>query len=222
MSPLPIDRPGKIVCVGLNYRDHAEEQGTELPEAPLLFAKWPNALIGPGEAIVIPPETTQADYEAELGVVIGSRVRNVSGENALEAVRGYVCLNDVSARDLQFSDGQWTRGKSVDSFCPIGPRLVPAADVSDPQALGIRCVLNGKVMQDSTTANMIFSVAEVIAYASRTMTLEPGDLIATGTPAGVGAFRDPPVFLQDGDEVSIEIERLGALMNPVQAAMAAR
>jgi acylpyruvate hydrolase len=216
LSALPIERPGKIVCVGLNYRDHAKEQGVELPSAPLLFAKWPNALIGPGEAIVIPRVSQQADYEAELGVVIGKRVRGVSKETALEAVQGYICLNDVSARDLQFSDGQWTRGKSPDTFCPVGPELVPATDVPDPQALGIRCVLNGEVMQDSTTANMIFTVAEIIAYASATMTLEPGDLIATGTPAGVGIFRDPPVLLKDGDEVTIEIEGLGALTNPVR------
>jgi 2,4-didehydro-3-deoxy-L-rhamnonate hydrolase len=216
VNALPIDRPGKIVCVGLNYRDHAEEQGTEIPGAPLLFAKWPNALIGPGEPIVIPRQSTQVDYEAELGVLIGERVRGVSEENALESVRGYICLNDVSARDLQFSDGQWTRGKSADTFCPVGPRLVPAAEVPDPQALGIRCVLNGEVMQDSTTANMIFTVAEIIAYTSATMTLEPGDLIATGTPAGVGVFRDPPVLLKDGDEVTIEIDELGALTNPVQ------
>ena len=217
MNALPIDRPGKIVCVGLNYRDHAEEQGTEIPDAPLLFAKWPNALIGPGAPIVIPRLSTQVDYEAELGVLIGERVRGVSEENALESVRGYICLNDVTARDLQFSDGQWTRGKSADTFCPVGPRLVPAAEVPDPQALGIRCVLNGEVMQDSTTANMIFTVAEIIAYTSATMTLEPGDLIATGTPAGVGVFRDPPVLLKDGDEVTIEIDELGALTNPVQA-----
>jgi 2-keto-4-pentenoate hydratase/2-oxohepta-3-ene-1,7-dioic acid hydratase in catechol pathway len=217
VSPLPIERPGKIVCVGLNYRDHAEEQGTELPSAPLLFAKWPNALIGPGEPIVIPSVSKQVDYEAELGVVIGERVRGVSEENALASVRGYICLNDVSARDLQFSDGQWTRGKSADSFCPVGPQLVLAAEVPDPQALGVRCVLNGEVMQDSTTANMIFTVAEIIAYASATMTLDPGDLIATGTPAGVGVFRDPPVLLKDGDEVTIEIDGVGSLTNPVQA-----
>ena len=138
-------------------------------------------------------------------------------ENALAVVRGYICLNDVSARDLQFSDGQWTRGKSADTFCPVGPQLVPAADVPDPQALGIRCVLNGETMQDSTTANMVFGVAEVIAYITRTITLEPGDLIATGTPAGVGAFRDPPVFMQPGDEITIEIEGLGSLTNPVVA-----
>jgi len=214
---LPIERPQKIVCIGLNYRDHAEEQGTELPTAPLLFAKWPNTLIGPGEPIVIPPITKQVDYEAELGVVIGERVGGASAENALEAVAGYLCLNDVSARDLQFSDGQWVRGKSLDTFCPIGPELVAAADVPDPQALAIRAVVNGEVLQDSHTSNMIFSVAEVLAHVSRAITLEPGDLIATGTPAGVGAFRDPPVWLEPGDEVTIEIEGLGALTNPVRA-----
>jgi 2-keto-4-pentenoate hydratase/2-oxohepta-3-ene-1,7-dioic acid hydratase in catechol pathway len=214
---LPIDRPQKIVCIGLNYRDHAEEQGTELPAGPLLFAKWPNTLIGPGEPIVIPPITKQVDYEAELGVVIGERVRRASVENALEAVAGFLCLNDVSARDLQFSDGQWVRGKSLDTFCPVGPELVPAADVPDPQALAIRAVVNGEVLQDSHTSNMIFSVAEIVAHVSRAITLEPGDLIATGTPAGVGAFREPPVWLEPGDEVTIEIEGVGALTNPVRA-----
>jgi 2,4-didehydro-3-deoxy-L-rhamnonate hydrolase len=217
VSALPIERPGKIICVGLNYRDHAEEQGTELPGAPLLFAKWPNALIGPGEPIVIPRVSKQVDYEAELGVVIGTRVRSVAVDDALGAVGAYVCVNDVSARDLQFADGQWSRGKSADTFCPVGPSLVPASEVPDPQALGIRCLLNGDVMQDSTTANMIFSVAEIVSYASATMTLEPGDLIATGTPAGVGIFRDPPVLLGDGDEVTVEIDGLGALTNPVRA-----
>jgi 2-keto-4-pentenoate hydratase/2-oxohepta-3-ene-1,7-dioic acid hydratase in catechol pathway len=214
--PLPIDRPEKIVCVGLNYRDHAEEQGTELPEAPLLFAKWPNTLIGPGEPIVIPPITKQVDYEAELGVVIGRRVRGTSAENALDAVAGYLCLNDVSARDLQFSDGQWVRGKSLDTFCPVGPHFVSADDVPDPQALSIRALVNGDVLQDSNTSNMIFSVAEIVAHVSQAITLEPGDLIATGTPAGVGAFRDPPIWLEPGDEVTIEIESIGALTNPVR------
>ncbi|HZQ66781.1 MAG TPA: fumarylacetoacetate hydrolase family protein [Gaiellaceae bacterium] len=215
---LPIERPGKIVCVGLNYRDHAEEQGAPLPEAPLLFAKWQNTLIGPGEAIVIPPIVTKCDYEAELGVVIGARARDVSAENALEAVAGYICLNDVSARDLQFADKQWTRGKSPDTFCPVGPRLVPRDEVPDPQNLAIRAVLNGETMQESTTANMVFGVADLIAYITQTITLEPGDLIATGTPAGVGAFRDPPVFMQPGDEITIEIEGLGTLTNPVTGA----
>jgi 2,4-didehydro-3-deoxy-L-rhamnonate hydrolase len=216
--PLPIDRPGKIICVGLNYRDHAEEQGVDLPTAPLLFAKWQNALIGPGEPIVIPPIVTKTDYEAELGVVIGSTGSRVSAENALEAVAGYICVNDVSARDLQFADGQWTRGKSPDTYCPVGPQLVPREDVPDPQQLAIRAVLNGETMQNSTTANMVFGVADLIAYITQTITLEPGDLIATGTPAGVGAFRDPKVFMQPGDEITIEIEGLGSLTNPVTAA----
>ena len=216
-SALPIDVPSKIVCVGLNYRDHAEEQGVELPAAPLLFAKWPNTLVGPGEPIVIPPLVTQCDYEAELGVVIGSRVRAVSKENALEAVRGYICANDVSARDLQFADGQWTRGKSPDTFCPIGPALVPVADIANPHDLRIRAIVSGEVLQDSTTANLIFGVDEIISHASQTMTLEPGDLILTGTPAGVGVFRDPQRLLQPGDEVTIEIEGIGALTNPVVA-----
>jgi 2-keto-4-pentenoate hydratase/2-oxohepta-3-ene-1,7-dioic acid hydratase in catechol pathway len=214
---LPIERPGKIICVGLNYRDHAEEQGTALPEAPLLFAKWQNTLIGPGDPIVIPPVVTKCDYEAELGVVIGERARDVSAENALEAVAGYVCVNDVSARDLQFADGQWTRGKSPDTFCPVGPGLVSRDEIPDPQALPIRAILNGETVQESTTANMIFGVADVIAYVTRTITLEPGDLIATGTPAGVGAFRDPPLFMQPGDEITIEIESIGSLTNPVVA-----
>jgi 2-keto-4-pentenoate hydratase/2-oxohepta-3-ene-1,7-dioic acid hydratase in catechol pathway len=213
---VPIERPGKIVCVGLNYRDHAEEQGVELPKEPLFFAKYTTALIGPGDAIVIPPVVTKCDYEAELGVVIGSRVRNVSKENALEAVQGYVCANDVSARDLQFADGQWTRGKSPDTFCPVGP-LVPAADVPDPHVLGIRAIVNGEVLQDSTTANLIFGIDEIIRHASLTSTLEPGDLILTGTPAGVGVFRDPQRLLQPGDEVTIAIDGVGELTNPVVA-----
>lgn len=213
---LPFERPGKIVAVGLNYRDHAEEQGVELPKAPLLFAKWPTSLIGPGDTIVLPRIATQVDVEAELGVVIGSRVKGVSVEHALEAVRGYVCANDVSARDLQYGDRQWTRGKSLDTFCPVG-ELVPAAEVADPQALTIRGLVNGQVRQESTTGEMVFSVAELIAYVSQAVTLEPGDLLLTGTPAGVGVFRDPPVFLQDGDEVSVEIEGLGILTNPVRA-----
>jgi 2,4-didehydro-3-deoxy-L-rhamnonate hydrolase len=214
--PVPIPRPGKIVCVGLNYRDHAEEQGAELPSAPLLFAKFPTALIGPGDAIVIPPMVTKCDYEAELGVVLGATVKGVSKENALEAVAGYVVANDVSARDLQFGDGQWTRGKSPDTFCPVGP-LVPAAAVGDPHALGIRAILNGETLQDSTTANLIFGIDEIISYVSQSSTLEAGDLILTGTPAGVGVFRDPPRLLQPGDEITIESDGVGSLTNPVVA-----
>jgi 2-keto-4-pentenoate hydratase/2-oxohepta-3-ene-1,7-dioic acid hydratase in catechol pathway len=214
---LPIERPQKIVCLGLNYRDHAEEQGVDLPEKPLLFAKWPNTLIGPGEPIVIPPAVEKCDYEAELAVLLGARVHRVSKENALEAVQGYLCANDVSARDLQFGDGQWTRGKSVDTFCPIGPQLVPAGDVPNPHDLRIRALVNGEAMQDSTTANLVFGIDDIISFASQTITLEPGDLILTGTPAGVGIFRKPPRLLQPGDEVTIEIEGVGSLTNPVVA-----
>jgi 2-keto-4-pentenoate hydratase/2-oxohepta-3-ene-1,7-dioic acid hydratase in catechol pathway len=213
---IPIDRPGKIVCVGLNYRDHAEEQGVDLPQAPLFFAKYTTALIGPGDAIVIPPVVQKCDYEAELGVVIGRTVEGVSRENALEAVAGYVVANDVSARDLQFADGQWTRGKSPDTFCPVGP-LVPASEVPDPHALPIRAIVDGEVLQDSSTANMIFGIDEIISHASQTSTLEAGDLILTGTPAGVGVFRDPQRLLRPGDTVTIEIEGLGELTNPVVA-----
>lgn len=213
---LPIERSQKIICIGLNYSDHAAEQGVDLPERPLLFAKWPNTLIGPGEPIVIPPITSKVDYEAELGVVIGTRARGVSIENALDAVAGYVCVNDVSGRDLQFADGQWVRGKSLDTFCPVGPALVSASEIPDPQVLGIRAILNGEVMQDSTTANMVFGVAEIVAFVSQAITLEPGDLIATGTPAGVGVFRDPQVLLQPGDEITIEIDGIGSLTNPVR------
>jgi 2-keto-4-pentenoate hydratase/2-oxohepta-3-ene-1,7-dioic acid hydratase in catechol pathway len=211
---LPIPRPGKVVCVGLNYRDHAEEQGVALPSAPLFFAKYTTSLIGPGTAIVIPSVVTQADYEAELGVVIGRTVKKVSKENAFEAVKGYLVANDVSARDLQFADKQWTRGKSPDSFCPIGP-MTPAAEVSDPHALGIRAILNGVTMQDSSTSNLIFGIDEIISYASQTSTLEEGDLILTGTPAGVGVFRDPQRLLQPGDEITIEIDGLASITNPV-------
>jgi 2,4-diketo-3-deoxy-L-fuconate hydrolase len=214
---LPIERPRKIVCVGLNYKDHAEEQGVELPAEPLLFAKFTTSLIGPGEAIVIPPLVQQCDYEAELGVVIGATVRNISRENALEAVAGYVCANDVSARDLQFADKQWTRGKSPDTFCPVGPQLVPAAEVGDPHNLRIRAIVNGEVLQDSSTANLIFGIDEIIAYITQTSTLEPGDLILTGTPAGVGVFRDPQRLLQPGDVVTVEVEGVGELTNPVVA-----
>ena len=212
---LPFARPGKIVCVGLNYRDHAVESKMEIPERPLLFAKWPNALIGPGEPIVLPEQAKDVDYEAELGVLIGTRASRVPVTDALDHVAGYICANEVSARDIQFADGQWTRGTSFDTFCPVGP-IVPADDVPDPQALGIRCVLNGEVVQDSSTAQMIFTVAEVIAFISDGITLEPGDLILTGTPAGVGWVRKPPVYLADGDEVTVEIDGVGSLTNPVQ------
>ena len=171
---LAIDRPSKIIAVGLNYHDHASESNMQAPERPLLFAKWPNGLIGDGEPIRLPPMSNEVDFEAELGVVIGDTVNSsVAVEDALALVAGYICANDVSARDVQFSDGQWTRGKSFDTFCPIGPALVPVSEISDPQSLRIRCLLNDEVMQDGTTGDMIFSIAEVIAYISEAITLEP-------------------------------------------------
>ena len=206
----------KIVAVGLNYRDHANEMEMELPERPLLFAKWPNSIIGDGDAIVIPPGVEQVDYEAELAAIVGSHVKSVSAENALEAIAGYACLNDVSARSLQFADGQWTRGKSLDTFCPIGP-TVPRDDVGDPQSLRVVCRVNGETMQDGTTADMIFSVAELVAFISSQITLEPGDVIATGTPHGVAIGRPDGRFLQPGDVVEVAVERVGVLRNPVVA-----
>jgi 2-keto-4-pentenoate hydratase/2-oxohepta-3-ene-1,7-dioic acid hydratase in catechol pathway len=213
----PVPRPGKIVGIGLNYRDHAEEAGLELPEVPILFPKFANSVIGPGAPIVIPPETTRADYEAELGVVIGRRAHRVSESDALSYVAGYTCVNDVSARELQNRTSQWMLGKAIDTFLPCGPWLVTRDEIADPQALAIRCEVNGRELQSSSTAQMIFGVAELIAFITRTMTLEPGDVIATGTPPGVGFARKPPIYLQDGDEVSVEIEGIGRLTNPVRA-----
>lgn len=212
---LPIPVPGKILCIGLNYRDHAAEQNVALPERPIVFSKHSNTLIGPGEPIRIPKAVEQADYEAELGVVIGSRFSRGSEQDALAAVAGYVVANDVSARDLQFADKQFTRGKSVDTFCPVGP-LKPASEVPDPHNLPIRAILNGQVMQESNTSNLVFGVGALIAYLSQTFTLEPGDLILTGTPGGVGIFRDPPVLLKAGDEITIEIDGVGSITNPVE------
>jgi 2-keto-4-pentenoate hydratase/2-oxohepta-3-ene-1,7-dioic acid hydratase in catechol pathway len=210
----PVARPGKIVAVGRNYREHAAEESAALPEEPLVFAKLPSSMIGHGEPIRWSSRlTAQVDYEAELAVVIGRRARDVPADAALEHVLGYACLNDVSARDLQVRDGQWTRAKSVDSFCPIGPWVVTTDEIPDPGVLAIRCRVNGEIRQDASTAQLIHGVPELIAWLSRSFTLEPGDIIATGTPGGVGAFRDPPVFLGDGDVVEVEIERLGTLRN---------
>ena len=208
----------KIVCVGLNYRDHAREVTLDVPDHPLLFAKWPSALIGTGEAIVIPHGVADVDYEAELAAIVGSRVKGVSVEHALEAVEGYTCLNDVSARAVQFNDGQWTRGKSFDTFCPMGPRVVPREEIGDPQSLRISCRLNGETVQAANTADMIFSVAEIVSFASRGTTLEPGDVIATGTPCGVAMGQPEPRYLRAGDSVEVEIEGIGVLANPVVAA----
>jgi 2-keto-4-pentenoate hydratase/2-oxohepta-3-ene-1,7-dioic acid hydratase in catechol pathway len=213
----PIARPQKVIGIGLNYEDHAAETGADIPDKPIVFAKYPNTVIGPGEAIRIPPITEQADYEAELAVVIGSAARNVSESEALGHVFGYANANDVSSRDLQFSEGgQWTRSKSIDTFCPLGPYIATRDEVEDPQDLSIRCILNGEVMQDGTTAKMIFSVAEIVTFLSQGMTLVPGDIIVTGTPPGVGSARDPQVWLRAGDEVTIEVDGLGALTNPVE------
>jgi 2-keto-4-pentenoate hydratase/2-oxohepta-3-ene-1,7-dioic acid hydratase in catechol pathway len=212
LAPLP--RPGKVVAIGRNYREHTTEEGVDPPAAPLIFAKWPSAVVGPDAEIRWDPSlTTQVDYEAELAVVIGRRARGVTVEAAPGHVFGYTCLNDVSARDLQFGDGQWTRGKSLDTFCPIGPQIVTADEIGDPQDLAISCAVNGERLQESRTSAMCFGIAEIIAHCSRGFTLEPGDVIATGTPGGVGAFRDPPRFLADGDRVVVEIERIGRLEN---------
>jgi len=213
----PVPRPGKVVGIGLNYRDHAAESGQPIPEQPILFAKFANSVIGPGEPILLPPETAEPDYEVELGVVIGRTARRVPVANALDHVGGYTCMNDVSARDLQFQSSQWTLGKAIDTFLPCGPWLVTTDEIPDPQALALRLTLNGEVLQSSSTEQMVFGIAELVASISRTMTLEPGDLIATGTPPGVGFARDPKVFLHHGDEVTCEIEGIGALTNPVRA-----
>ena len=215
---LPIRRPGKIIAAGMNYRDHAEEQGLDLPSRPLLFAKWTSSLVGPDDEIVLPTISTQVDYEAELGVVIGTQARNVAAEDALDYVAGYICVNDVSARDLQTSDGQWTRAKSLDTFCPVGPLLVPASEIADPHSLDIKCRVNGETRQDSNTRHLAFDVSDLIAFVSAGVTLEPGDLIATGTPGGVGAHMEPPTFLESGDVVEVEIESIGTLTNRVVAA----
>lgn len=207
--------PGKIICVGLNYHDHAAEQGVDLPEEPLLFAKFANAVCGPGDPIVLPPESDHVDAEAELAIVIGARARRVSADDALSVVVGYTCANDVSARDLQFKDGQWLRGKGFDSFCPLLPRIAGVEELGEADDLRIVQRLNGAALQDSRTSELIFGVRVIVAHASSVFTLEPGDLVLTGTPAGVGVFREPPVALRDGDEVEIEIEGIGTLANPV-------
>jgi len=212
-----IPSPGKIVCVGLNYHGHAAEQGVELPLEPLLFGKFANAVIGPGEPIVLPPESNHVDGEAELAVVIGARCRRVDAADALEVVAGYTVANDVSARDLQFRDGQWLRAKSFDTFCPLLPSLVSPAELGDGSGLRIVQRVNGETLQDSSTSDLIFGVPALVAHISAVFTLEPGDVLLTGTPGGVGIFRDPPVALAPGDEVEIEVERVGVLTNPVVA-----
>ena len=212
----PVPDPEKIICLGLNYRDHAAEAGREIPEHPLWFGKFANSLIGDGAPIVLPAAHREyVDYEAELAVVIGRPARNVSAEDALEHVAGAMPFNDVSARDLQLQNPLWTSGKAIDTFAPCGPALVLMDEIDDLQSLGLRTLVNGEVVQEGTTAEMIFGVAETVAWLSRTMTLLPGDIIATGTPAGIGAMKG--TFLRDGDTVSVEVDGLGAVTNPVSA-----
>jgi 2-keto-4-pentenoate hydratase/2-oxohepta-3-ene-1,7-dioic acid hydratase in catechol pathway len=210
--------PEKIVCVGLNYKDHAAELGLELPPEPLLFGKFPNTLVDPGTPIELPPGVGHVDAEAELVIVIGRSVKRITAADALDAVAGYLCANDVSARDVQFKDVQWTRAKSFDTFCPISTEIASVDEIGDARGLRVVQRLNGEVLQDSSTDELIFGVSEIIAHASSVFTLEPGDLILTGTPAGVGFFRTPRVALAVGDIVEIEVECVGTVSSPVVAA----
>ncbi len=213
----PIEDPDKIVCLGLNYRDHAEESNLELPAAPMLFAKFRNSLVGPRGEIVPPARTEAVDYEGELAIVIGRRAADVAAADALDHVAGVMAMNDVTARDVQHATSQWTAGKAIDTFAPCGPSLVFLDEIDDVQDLRIVTRVNGVTVQDGTTANMIFGVAETVEFLSALMTLEPGDIVATGTPAGVGVSRDPQVLLEAGDLVEVEIEGIGSLHNRVAA-----
>lgn len=213
---VPVANPGKIICIGLNYLDHCRETGITVPESPLLFCKFNSALLPHGGEITWLPEMTQkVDYEAELAVIISKKASNVPEEEAMAYVGGYTILNDISARDVQFSDGQWIRGKSFDTFCPVGPFVVTAGALPDPHALAIQCRVNGTLLQDSSTAEMIFKIPYLISYISRSSTLMPGDIISTGTPHGVGIGHDPQVLLKPGDTVEVEIEDIGLLINTV-------
>ncbi len=216
----PIPRTGKVVAIDLNYRDHAAEAGLAVPERPVVFAKFTTSVISPGDTISWSTDVTEhVDYEAELCVVIGKTARRVSEADAFEYIAGYMCGNDVSARDVQSGSrsagGQWVRGKSLDTFCPLGPMLVTRDEVPDPGALGIRCILNGELVQNSSTSQLIFNVPTLVSFLSHSFTLEPGDIIMTGTPPGVGSARKPPLWLKPGDTVAIEIDGLGRLENPV-------
>jgi 2-keto-4-pentenoate hydratase/2-oxohepta-3-ene-1,7-dioic acid hydratase in catechol pathway len=211
----PLPRPGKIICVGLNYLDHCREQGIDPPAYPMLFSKFSNAVSDPGQTVVRPTATERLDLECELAVVIGRRAKSVSPGEAVEHVFGYTILNDVTMRDLQREDGQWLRAKGSDGFAPMGPAVVTRDEIPDPQRLRLGSSVNGERWQASTTAEMVFDVATVISFASRTITLEPGDLIATGTPAGVGHFQDPPRYLRHGDVMRCEIEGIGEIENPI-------
>ncbi|GAB4444467.1 MAG: hypothetical protein Kow0031_26910 [Anaerolineae bacterium] len=210
----PLTFPTKIVAIGKNYADHAAETKSKVPERPLAFTKFTTAIIGPNDLVTWDPAlTSSVDYEGELAVIIGKTARRVSQAEALNHVFGYTCANDVSARDLQYGDGQWVRGKSLDTFCPLGPWLVTADELPNPQTLDIKCEINGTVMQHSNTSKMIFSVAYLISFLSQSFTLLPGDIILSGTPDGVGGFREPPIFMQNGDEMAVEIEGIGRLVN---------
>jgi 2-keto-4-pentenoate hydratase/2-oxohepta-3-ene-1,7-dioic acid hydratase in catechol pathway len=211
----PVPDPDKILCIGLNYRDHAEETGTPPPPAPIVFAKFRNSLVGPTDPIVLPEASQAVDYEAELAVVIGRRCRNVAAADALDFVAGAMAFNDVSARDLQMQTSQWTMGKAVDTFAPCGPALVLMDEIDDLQALRVEARVNGATVQSGTTASMIFTIGEIIAFVSSVMTLEAGDIIATGTPAGVGFTRTPPLLISPDDLVEVEVENVGVLANPV-------
>jgi len=213
----PIPNPGKIVCVGLNYRSHLALLDDPIPEVPILFTKPNTSLIGSGGAIVLPCVTKQVDFEGELAVVIGKKGKYISESAALDYVAGYTCANDVSAHDIEFRTSQWTSGKMQDTFCPLGPLLVTADEIANPNELRLSTVLNGQTMQDESTSDMVFPVAKLISYISSLATLEPGDIILTGTPAGLGCMRRPPAFLKPGDEISVEIEGIGRLANSVIA-----
>jgi acylpyruvate hydrolase len=214
----PIPRPGKLILLGLNYRDHAEETGQKIPEVPTLFSKYHNSVIGPGAAILIPNATEQIDYEAEFAFVIGRRGHQIPRERALDYVAGYTIINDVSARDYQFVTSQWMVGKTFDTHCPMGPALVLKDEIPDPHTLDISLSIAGEVLQTSNTSQLIFKIPETVEYLSQVMTLEPGDVIATGTPAGVGFTRKPPRWLRAGETVRVEITGLGVLENPVAKA----
>jgi 2-keto-4-pentenoate hydratase/2-oxohepta-3-ene-1,7-dioic acid hydratase in catechol pathway len=211
----PIAHPNKITCIGLNYADHAREGGHEPPPAPIFFLKSHNTICGPGDPIKLPPNSTQVDYEAEFAVVIGKRGNRIPESDAPKYIAGYTILHDVSARDMQFGDKQWYRGKSCDTFAPTGPWIVTPDEIPDPHNLRISLTLNGETMQDSNTSNLIFKVPFLISYLSQSVTWEVGDLISTGTPPGVGFARKPPVFLKAGDTVSVTVEGIGTLTNPV-------
>jgi 2-keto-4-pentenoate hydratase/2-oxohepta-3-ene-1,7-dioic acid hydratase in catechol pathway len=211
----PVPRPSKIICIGLNYLDHVLESGAEIPKAPLIFSKFDTCVAASEDPIILPVGSEQVDFEAELAVVIGRRAKNIKLEAAMDYVFGYTNFNDVSARDMQFADGQWQRGKSCDTFAPFGEFVATKDEIPDPHNLHIQFRLNGETMQDSNTNQLIFKVPELVEYLSRSITLEPGDIIATGTPPGVGFARKPPIFLKDGDVCEVEIDGLGVLINPV-------